>query len=140
MIWPKWAVWQLAALVAFAATVVFVIWSVVTAGRGHLVSHWDWGQILFWISYFTLFVVPRPLRFYENGVWYTQVPSMRSGFIVWDQLDRYQFERDILILTGTDSTLKGGPVRGGVFHLRPNARIRVEPILAQHLTPKSNVG
>lgn len=129
----------MAAFVAFGAAVVFVIWTVVTAVPGHPFSHW--GQLVFWIGYFTLFAFPRPLRFYENGVWYTQLPdSIRSGFIVWDQLERYRFEGDILILTGTDSTLKGGPVRGGVFHLRPDARLRVEPILAQHLTAKSNAG
>jgi len=112
------------------------MWTFVTAGPGHPFSHW--GQLLFWIGYFTLFAFPRPLRFYENGVWYSQVPSsIRAGFVVWDQLDRYRFEGDILILTGTDSTLKGGPVHGGVFHLRPGARIRVEPILARHLTAKT---
>jgi hypothetical protein len=72
-------------------------------------------------------------------VWYTQLPdSTRAGFVTWEQLDRYRFEGDILILTGTDSTLKGGPVRGCVLRLRPNARPRVELILAQHLPAASN--
>lgn len=139
VVWPSWAAWQVAAFVAFVATVVFVIWSFVTVGPAHPFSHWGW--LLFWIGYFVEFAFPRPLRFYENGVWYTQVPdSMRAGFVVWDQLDRYRFEGDILILTGTGSTLKGGPIRGGVFHLSPNARIRVESILTQHLATTPDAG
>jgi hypothetical protein len=136
VVWPRLAAWQLAALVAFVATVVLVMG---TSGHARPFSHW--GELLFWTGYFLLFAFPRPLRFYENGVWYTQAPdSMRTGFVVWDQIDRYRIEGDILILTGTDSTLKGGPVRGGVFHLRPDACIRVEPILAQHLAAKANPG
>ena len=95
--------------------------NVLISGQAHPFSHW--GELLFRTAYFLLFAFPRPLRLYENGVRYTQVPdSVRSGFVAWDRLERYRFEGDILILTGTDSTLKGGSVRGGVFHLRPDRR------------------
>ena len=60
-------------------------------------------------------------------------PNLRPGLVPWEQIERYRFEGDLLILTGTDSILKGGPVKGGVFHLRRDARSQLEPILEQHL-------
>jgi len=86
-----------------------------------------------------MFAFPRSIRFYENGVAYSPVSQGRlQRFVFWTQLERYQFEGDLMILTGTDSTLKGGPVAGTVFHLRPGARSLVAPILAQHLPMKSS--
>jgi hypothetical protein len=135
-VWPRWAFWQIGALFAFALAVVFWVWRLVLALSGGHPSL-SFGQLFFWIVYFALFALPRPLRLYENGVWYTQVPdSIRSGFVTWEQLDRYRFEGDILVLTGTNSTLKGGPVPGCVLRLRADARLRVEPILAQHLSAR----
>jgi len=131
-VWPRWAAWQVAALIALMATVVFVVWRWAFGGSTHPVS--DWGYLLFWICYFLVFALPSPLRFYEKGVWYNQSPvSMQARFVPWEQIERYRFEGDLLILTGTDSILKGGPVRGGVFHLRRDARGQLEPILEQHL-------
>ena len=137
MVWPRWAYWQVGALFAFAVAVVFEVWRFGHYfGGGHLLS--SIAKLFFWLGYLALFAVPRPLRFYENGVWYTQLPDItRAGFVTWEGLDRYRFEGDVLILTGTDSTLKGGPVRGCVIRLRPDARLRVEPILAQHLPATS---
>jgi hypothetical protein len=91
------------------------------------------GQLLFWIAYFLFFAIPRPVRLYENGVSFGPPDSRRLRFVTWEQLERYQFEGDHLILTGTDSTLKGGPVVGGVLRIRAADRARVESILAQHL-------
>jgi hypothetical protein len=128
-IWPRWAAWQVGALIAIAATVVFVVWRWTFEGSSH-----SWGLLVFWVCYFMAFALPSPLRFYEKGVWYIQSPvSMRPGFVPWVQIERYRFEGDLLILTGTESTLKGGPVKGGVFHLRRDARSQLEPILEQHL-------
>jgi hypothetical protein len=135
-LWPRVAHWQWGALVAFVATIVFLAWRLVTAGVGDRATHW--GQFLFWMLYVALFAFPRPVRFYENGVWFQQIPNTaRTRFVSWEQIDRYHFEGDVLILTGTDSSLKGGPVTGGVFHLRPGARERIEPILARCLSAKT---
>jgi len=136
VVWPRVPAWQIGALIVTLATIVFVVWSYIAVGEAHPFTRW--GMLLFWIGYFTLFAFPRPLRFYENGVWYLQLPTATwTRFVPWEQLDRYQFEGDILILTGTESTLKGGPVGSGVFHLRPGARSRVEPILARYVPAKS---
>ena len=139
MVWPRWSAWQLAALVLAAASVVFVVGHSVTATAPHSFS--QLGQLVFWIVYCGFFACPRPLRLYENGIWYARdnIPT-RAVFVAWQQLDRYHFEGDVLILTGTESTLKGGPVQGGVFRLREDGRVRAGPILARYLPPKSNAG
>ena len=131
--WPRWAASQVAALMAVAATVVFVVWSWASS---HPHPHWGYTIcLLYWIGYFAEFALLRPLRFYEKGVWYTQSPVSipPARFVPWEQIERYRFEGDLLVLIGTDSTLKGGPIRGGVFHLRRDARSQLEPILEQHL-------
>jgi hypothetical protein len=133
---PRWAAWQVAALIAVAVTIVFVVWRWASGGSSHLFS--DWGSIFFWITYTLAFALPSQLRFYEKGVWYTPV-SVRGRFVSWEQIERYRFEGDLLILIGTDSALKGGPVLGGLFHLRHDARSQLEPILEQHLAQQQEM-
>jgi len=81
-----------------------------------------------------VFALPRPLRFYEKGVSATQpAGSVRMRFVTWEQLVRYSLEGNHLVLTGTSSTLGGGPVEGGAFRLREGDRERVEQVLKRYL-------
>ena len=74
-VWPRWAAWQVGALIAIAATAVFVVWRWTFEGSSH-----SWGLLVFWLCYFLAFALPSLLRFYEKGVWYFLSPVSMPTF------------------------------------------------------------
>jgi hypothetical protein len=76
----------------------------------------------------------RTVRIYENGMW---VPAAQdktpARFLVWSQIDRFQFEGDSLYLAGTQSMLNGGPVQSATILVPQNDQAQVMSVLAGHV-------
>lgn len=74
------------------------------------------------------------VRLYENGIWVPAAPDKTPArFLAWSQIDRYQFEGDSLYLAGTESMLKGGPVRSATLIVPQDAQAQVMSVLAGHV-------
>lgn len=81
----------------------------------------------------TYVLYPR-VRFFEGGVEFPPAAPHPRRFLRWDQIDRYSWDGDKLILSGTGSVLSGGPVEGDVFAIPASKRRAVERILAIKMT------
>ena len=71
------------------------------------------------------------IKFYQNGV---EIPPTenysRRRFLRWDQVVRYSWDQDRLVITGTTSMLSGGPVEGDRVRIPPSKQREVDQILA----------
>ena len=130
-VWPPLAPWQIGLVVVLAASLVYEAIEVVQHGARAIRGQ---GSFFMWFAYALIFALPRSIRFYENGISTTQTAnSTRVRFVPWKQLERYSLEGSHLILTGTSSMLRGGPVEGGAFRLREGDGERVEQVLKRYL-------
>ncbi len=73
------------------------------------------------------------VRFFEGGVDFPPTPPHPRRFLRWDQIDRFSWDGDKLILSGSTSVLSGGPVEGGVFAIPTSKRRELEQILAMKM-------
>jgi len=72
------------------------------------------------------------MRVYENGV---DLPAESKEnkpgrFLRWEQIERYSWDHNVLILAGTQSFLSGGPVDGGSVTIPPSEIRRLDLLLA----------
>jgi|SRR5579871_761651 len=77
-----------------------------------------------------VYVMHPRLRVFEAGI---ELPPDRDRKVVylrWDQIERYSWDANRLIVTGTNSVLKGGPVEGGAVRVPEAARGRIDQLLA----------
>ena len=74
------------------------------------------------------------IKFYQNGV---LIPPTENyyprRFLRWDQVVRYSWDEDRLVITGTTSMLSGGPVEGDRVRIPPSKQREVDQILALKL-------
>ena len=129
--------WSVLLLIAYAGqSVVFLI----PAEHQHTAAALSVSGFLaaLWLSVGLVTVLQQSLRFYEGGVRLPANPGPEKvprRFLYWVQIERSSWDGNTLTLVGTQSTLKGGPVIGGTFLLKPDQRPQVELMLAQHLAP-----
>jgi hypothetical protein len=80
------------------------------------------------------YVLHPRVRFFEGGV---EIPPTenynRLRFLRWDQIERYSWDGDRLILAGTQAVLSGGPVDGDTLLISPAKRPAVEQLLTQKM-------
>jgi hypothetical protein len=71
------------------------------------------------------------IKFYQNGVMIPPTENYNRGrFLRWDQVVRYSWDEDRLVITGTTSMLSGGPVEGDRVQIPPSKQREVDQILA----------
>jgi hypothetical protein len=74
------------------------------------------------------------IKFYEEGV---EIPPTRdynrARYLRWDQIERWSWDGDRLILTGTSSVLGGGPVLGGSVRIPSGEHLAVDQVLEMRL-------
>jgi hypothetical protein len=118
----KWLILIWSVLVAYLVLVtVELVWK----GKGRVLSYL--GVVAPLLTY-VLF--PR-VRFFEGGVEIPPTENLnRRRFLRWDQIDRYSWDGDKLVLCGTTSVLAGGPVEGDILSIPPSKRGALEQILA----------
>ena len=77
-------------------------------------------------------------RFFEGGVEIPPTENVnRRRFLRWDQIDRYSWDANKLILSGTTSILSGGPVEGDILAIPASKRDQVDQIVAMRtVTPQ----
>jgi hypothetical protein len=76
------------------------------------------------------------VRFFEGGIDIPPAPDNQRLYIRWDQIERYSWDGDKLVVTGTSSILAGGPIKGGIVAISPSKRREVETLLALKLPAK----
>jgi hypothetical protein len=74
------------------------------------------------------------IKFYEAGV---EIPPTRDQkgprYLRWDQIERSSWDGDLLVLTGTNSVLAGGPVQGGAVRIPGAEHLAVDQVLGTKL-------
>lgn len=76
------------------------------------------------------------IKFFENGVRIPPDESRKVRYFRWDQIERYSWDGDRLILTGTSSILFGGPVEGGQVRIPEGRRLAVEQVLSMKVAQR----
>jgi hypothetical protein len=101
----------------------------------HRVDHWL--NLLSALPGFALlsgYLLYPKLKFYEGGV---EIPPTQdyshARYLHWEQIERFTWEGDSLVLTGTSSLLAGGPVQGGTVSIPSAQRLAVEQVLDMKL-------
>ncbi|HXP83452.1 MAG TPA: hypothetical protein VN841_01955 [Bryobacteraceae bacterium] len=70
------------------------------------------------------------IRFFDGGVEIPAVSGQKAHFLTWQQVDRYRWDGDALVLIGTNSVLSGGPAEGGTARIPASQRGTMAQILA----------
>ena len=78
-----------------------------------------------------IFELQPRVRFFDGGVEIPPTPDQKKRFLSWPQVERYSWDGDTLILTGTRSVLAGGPAQGGSVRIPRGRREAVEQILSK---------
>lgn len=124
--------WTILACSLLAAWAGLVVLSVLKPSAGRLLRALPGfaGAILS-VSGYILY--PR-IKFYESGVEIPPTPYYNRGqFLAWSQIERYGWDGDLLVLTGTNSVLAGGPARGGSIRIAQRARSAVDQIVGSNV-------
>jgi hypothetical protein len=125
----KWLILIWSVIVGYV--VIFVTTSIV---QGRIVGGGFIGAIFPLLTYV---LYPR-LRFFDGGVEIPSIGNNRRRFLRWEQIDRYSWDGDKLVLSGTNAVLAGGPAEGDVVSIPASKRGAVEQILAVKVAESKN--
>jgi hypothetical protein len=120
-----------------STTWMILIWSVIAAYLILVAVELAWKRQVRLLSYLgavapllTYVLYPR-VRFFEGGIEIPPTQNVnRRRFLRWDQIERYSWDGDNLVLSGTSSVLAGGPVEGDVLTIPVSKRGLVEQLVA----------
>jgi len=112
------AIWVLLALMV---VVSFAQWR----ARGQFFG----GALPAGIAVLTFALHPR-IRLFDGGVEIPPTHDQHMHYLKWEQVERYSWDGDRLILTGTSSVLGGGPAEGGSVRIPSARRAAVEQVLS----------
>jgi hypothetical protein len=119
---PRWLILIWSVIVGYV-----VIFGALSFIKGRIVGGGFVGVVFPLLTYV---LYPR-LRFFDGGVEIPSIGNNRRRFLRWDQIDRYSWDGDKLVLSGTNAVLSGGPAEGDVVSIPPSKRAAVERILAR---------
>ncbi len=116
---------------AMGAYAILVAVEIIWQGKTHALS------FLGIIAPLLTFALYPRARFYDGGIDIPPTANVaRRRFLRWDQIERYSWDGDRLVLSGTGSVLAGGPVEGDVLAIPASKRGAVEQMLAAKMTGK----
>jgi hypothetical protein len=115
--------------------VVAGAWAAFELPRRSWRSHWsEWALMwpLLTLVVALLQIFRRTVKFYSNGVYLPPDDGrkIKARFLKWVQIERFSFDGDMLDLTGTGDTLKGGPVIGATLKVPAGYQAQVMSLLA----------
>src|SRR5580658_3821053 len=108
--------WLIVVWSVIAAYLILVAVEIASKGKARALD------FLSVIALLLTYVLHPRVRFFEGGVEFPPANRNPRRFLRWDQIDRYSWDGDKLVLTGTASVLAGGPVEGDVFAIPASKR------------------
>ena len=96
---------------------------------------WDAITMACWLSIPFLARLRAAIRFYEKGIWLADGghASAFGSFIPWEMWGSYQWEGNVLHLTGRPQPIVGGAVPGGTVRVSVRQKERLEHLLTRYI-------
>jgi hypothetical protein len=121
-----WVQWVPGTILIWASLALVLV---LTAAKWWKTGNFDSIGLVGAVGVLTYALHPR-IEFFDGGVQFPATNGQHAHFLTWQQVDRYRWDGDMLVIIGTNSVLSGGPSEGGTARIPGRQRGAADQILA----------